>query len=86
MNLVVIGAPSHKRDFALNATPIVLWAAPDDQTLITCRDVIAVGISLVAVCAALRLRSLLAGARVSASPPGGIPGTLEDLVLEAQPA
>jgi len=45
-----------------------------------------VGISLVAVFAALRLRSLLAGARVSASPPGGIPGTLEDLVLEAQPA
>jgi len=45
-----------------------------------------VGISLVAVFAALRLRSLLAGARVSASQPGGIPGTLEDLVLEAQPA
>jgi len=45
-----------------------------------------VGISLVAVCAALRLRSLLAGARVSASQPGGILGTLEDLVPEAQPA
>ena len=45
-----------------------------------------VDISLVAVFAALRLHSLLAGARVSASPPGGIPGTLEDLVLEAQPA
>jgi len=45
-----------------------------------------VGISLVAVFAALRLRSLLAGARVSASQPGGIPGTLDDLVLEAQPA
>ena len=52
----------------------------------TCRDVIAVGISLVAVCAALRLRSLRAGARVSASQPGGILGTLEDLVPEAQPA
>ena len=45
-----------------------------------------VGISLVAVFAALRLRSLLAGARVSASQPGGVPGTLEDLVLEAQAA
>ena len=45
-----------------------------------------VGISLVAVFAALRLRSLLAGARVSASQLGGIPGTLDDLVLEAQPA
>jgi len=47
-----------------------------------------VGISLVAVFAALRLRSLLAVARVSASQPGGIPGdgmpaTLEDLVVEA---
>src|SRR5665811_2294542 len=30
--------------------------------------------------------SLFIGARVSASQPGGIPGTLEDLVLEAQPA
>jgi hypothetical protein len=45
-----------------------------------------VGISLVVVFAALRLRSLLAGARVSASQPGGILGTLEDLVPEAQPA
>jgi hypothetical protein len=45
-----------------------------------------VGISLVAVFAALRLRALLAGARVSASQLGGIPGTLDDLVLEAQPA
>ena len=70
----------------LNATPIVLWAAPDYPILMACRDVIAVGISLVAVCAALRLRSLLAGACVSASQPGGIPGTLEDPVLEAQPA
>ena len=35
-----------------------------------------VAISLVAVFAALRLRSLLAGARVSASQPGGIPATL----------
>ena len=43
-----------------------------------------VGISLVAVFAALRLRSLLAGARVSASQPGGIPATLEDLVVEAE--
>jgi MFS family permease len=52
-----------------------------------------VGISLVAVFAALRLRSLLAGARAStstsASQPGGIPGggipaTLEDLVVEAE--
>ena len=44
-----------------------------------------VGISLVAVFAALRLRSLLAGARVSASTsqPGGIPETLEDLVAPA---
>lgn len=39
-----------------------------------------VGISLIAVFAALRLRSLLAGARVSASQPGGIPGTLEGVV------
>jgi hypothetical protein len=36
-----------------------------------------VGISLVAVFAALRLRSLLAGARVSQ--PGGVPATVEDL-------
>jgi hypothetical protein len=48
-----------------------------------------VGISLVAVFAALRLRSLLAGARVRASQPGGkplggIPSTLEELVLEAE--
>jgi MFS family permease len=41
-----------------------------------------VGISLVAVFAALRLRSLLAGSRVSQ--PGGIPTTLEDLVVEAE--
>jgi MFS family permease len=48
-----------------------------------------VGISLVAVFAALRLRSLLAGARVRASQPGGkprggIPSTLEELVVEAE--
>jgi hypothetical protein len=48
-----------------------------------------VGISLVAVFAALRLRSLLAGARVRAGQPGGkpgdgIPATLEDLVVEAE--
>jgi MFS family permease len=43
-----------------------------------------VGISLVAVFAALRLRSLLAGSR--ASRPGAIPATFEDLVLEAQPS
>jgi MFS family permease len=42
-----------------------------------------VGISLVAVFAALRLRSLLAGARVRARQPGGIPGTVEELVVEA---
>ncbi len=43
-----------------------------------------VGISLVAVFAALRLRSLLAGAH--ASQPGGIPANLEELVIEAEPA
>jgi len=48
-----------------------------------------VGISLVAVFAALRLRSLLAGARVRAGQPGGkprggIPSTLEELVVEAE--
>jgi len=41
-----------------------------------------VGISLVAVFAALQLRSLLAGSRVSQ--PGGIPTTLEELVVEAE--
>jgi hypothetical protein len=30
--------------------------------------------------------SLFIGVHVGASHPGGIPGTLEDLVLEAQPA
>jgi len=44
------------------------------------------GHSLVAVFAPLRLRSWLAGARVSASQPGGIPGTREVLVIETQPA
>jgi len=42
-----------------------------------------VGISLVAVFAALRLRSLLAAARVG-SQPGGIPTTIEELVTEAE--
>ena len=42
-----------------------------------------VGISLVAVFAALRLRSLLATARVG-SQQGGIPTTLEELVTEAE--
>jgi hypothetical protein len=43
-----------------------------------------VGISLVAVFAALRLRSLLAGARVSSSQLGDIPGTLEGLSVEVE--
>ncbi len=42
-----------------------------------------VGISLVAVFAALRLRSLLAGARMG-SQQGDIPATLEELVTEAE--
>ena len=42
-----------------------------------------VGISLVAVFAALRLRTLLSGSR--ASQPGGIPATLEELATDAQP-